>query len=132
MRKDTVQPRKRKTPARGRQKKVKNTNPKMKVGKDGVTGDINDFVASSPMSSFPNYPSPPAQYSVPWSARAQGEEDREETMASTCVAPGDVSAGMRDYTCTVSEACRALRFTRLEGPQSVREHIKLCHSNNQI
>ena len=133
MRKDTVQPRKRKTPARGRQKnKGKNINPKMK-SEDKFPGE-DDFIPS-PMSSFPHYPStmsPPAQYSAPWSARGQeafeGKEEKyTEDMATTCVAPGDVSAGIRDYTCRVSEHCRHLRFTRLEGPQSVREHIKLCH-----
>ena len=130
MRKDTVQPRKRKTPARGRQKKGKNL-PKLKSD-DKYPEDINDF---SPMSSYPHYPSnlsPPAQYSPPWSARGpEAFEGKEETytedMATNCVAPGDVSAGIRDYKCSVSDRCSHLRFTRLEGPQSVKEHIKLCH-----
>lgn len=125
MRKDTVQPRKRKTPARGRQKKCK-TLSKMKT-EDKFPEDMNDFIPS-PMSSFPHYPgtmSPPAQYSAPWSARGQEafegkEETYAEDMATNCVAPGDVSAGIRDYTCRVSDQCRHLRFTRLDPSQNDR------------
>ena len=135
MRKDTVQPRKRKTPARGRQKKSK--NPKIKSKEDTFTEDLDDLIPGT-ISSFNNYPgplSPPAQYSAPWPARGpetgpgmfEEKETYAEDMSSTCVPPGDVSSGMRDYSCSVSDKCRHLRFTRLEGPQSVREHIKLCH-----
>ena len=44
-----------------------------------------------------------------------------EDMTSKCVPPCDVSSGVRDYTC-----CN-IRFNRLEGPNSVKEHIRLYH-----
>ena len=44
-----------------------------------------------------------------------------EDIASKCVPPCEVSSGVRDYTC-----CN-IRFNRLEGPNSVKEHIRLYH-----
>ena len=44
-----------------------------------------------------------------------------EDIANKCVPPCDVSSGVRDYTC-----CN-IRFNRLEGPNSVKEHYRLYH-----
>ena len=46
-----------------------------------------------------------------------------------CVAPLEVSRGIRDYSCSFAE-CRHLHFTALDGPQSVREHMKLHHNHH--
>ena len=51
-------------------------------------------------------------------------EDSE--VGQRCVAPLEVSRGIRDYSCSFSE-CRHLHFTALDGPHSVREHMKLHH-----
>ena len=53
--------------------------------------------------------------------------EQEQDMAATCVPPGEVSSGIRSYTCCISDKCRHLRFTRLEGPDSVKEHIRMFH-----
>ena len=51
-------------------------------------------------------------------------EDTE--VGDRCVAPTMVSRGIRDYSCSFYE-CRNLHFTALDGPHSVREHMKLHH-----
>ena len=51
-------------------------------------------------------------------------EDSE--VGQRCVAPLEVSRGIRDYSCSFAQ-CRHLHFTALDGPHSVREHMKLHH-----
>ena len=160
MRKDSVQPRKRKQPAQGRRRKRKVTS--RAKGKENLESEVvlrkllhtycrgyntlptgdkeNEKLKKN--RSLPTY-----TYQAPSTLRAgiktdlglrqEDEEDKYKWPASVfnlsktedredssrCVAPLDVSRGMRDYSCSHVK-CRDLHFSCLEH---VREHMKLCH-----
>ena len=172
MRKDSVQPRKRKQPAQGRKRKRKGG----KGGKGSCTGKENretDLVLGTLLHNYcKSYSalllssgdkenetknrkarSPPTYETFQIHAQLktykedeldflEEEEDKykwpasafdlanikteDGEVSSSCVAPGEVSRGMRDYSCSHA-GCRHLQFSCLDGPSSVREHIKLFH-----
>ena len=175
MRKDLVQPRKRKQPAQGRRRKRKaGRGVRSEKGKEvgTVLGTLLHTYSklSSPHLGL-TYPGCPSSHTprdkqhpevarktrsqpaveveaVPsshlktlellaeqekyrWPAGAGFDQpdlvkSEESDVGERCVAPLDVSRGVRDYSCSFYE-CRNLHFTALDGPHSVREHMKLHH-----
>ena len=105
MRKDVVQPRKRKTPAKGRQRKSKKKSL--------------EFTAPAVMSSL----SKDLDDDPTWDPFIKDEEICQEDF----VPLSEVSSGIRDYKCNISSQCKDLVFTSLDGPNSVKEHMKLYH-----
>ena len=168
MRKDSVQPRKRKQPAQGRRRKRKVTRVKGKENRRSevvldkllhtycrgyntlaTPGDKENEAKIKKTRSLPAYtyqaPSPlkaGLKTDIGYLEEEEEEEDKykwptpafsltsgktdDSGDPSRCVAPLDVSRGMRDYTCS-HVSCRHLQFTCLDGPNSVREHMKLYH-----
>ena len=128
-----MQRRKRKTPARGRQRK-----PKTKTNQNQVSLHLlnspssEDEAISAPeilrseMSSFDIYHAPSEIPENVGSVTDFGKTECEEIFDDAnvrCVAPLDVGSGIRNYTCCFQ------KFTRLDGPNSVKEHIRLFHPN---
>ena len=105
MRKDVVQPRKRKTPAKGRQRKSKKKSL--------------EFTTPAVMSSL----SKDLDDDPTWDPFIKDEEICQEDF----VPLSEVSSGIRDYKCNISTQCKDLVFTSLDGPNSVKEHMKLYH-----
>ena len=54
--------------------------------------------------------------------------NEEEEDTDICVSPGEVNTGIRNYKCTISSQCSHLVFSSLDGPNSVKEHVKIYHS----
>ena len=170
MRKDSVQPRKRKQPAQGRRRKRKVVRgAKGKENREAglVLGTLLHTYSKGSTDSLPTPGDKendtdktkkttrtlPAYETYQKAAVKTDldflEEEQEEVeenkykwpsvaydlatvktedseVPERCVAPLDVSRGMRDYSCSHA-TCRHLQFSCLDGPSSVREHMKLYH-----
>ena len=172
MRKDSVQPRKRKQPAQGRKRKRKVvrscrtekgevvlrkllhnyckaysslSDPTLAGGHTGARGheekvrrvrsrseqeyqEYNEdqmkvFVKDIPIDFLEEE----ERYRWPTGAFDLSVVKTEECeVGERCVAPVDVSRGVRSYTCNYEE-CHNLQFSALHGPNSLREHMKLHH-----
>jgi len=148
MRKDLVQPRKRKQPAQGRRRKRKAGRgvrsekgcPSSHTPRDKQHPEVARKTRSQPAVEVEAVPSShlktlellAEQEKYRWPAGAGFDQQdlvksEESDVGERCVAPLDVSRGVRDYSCSFYE-CRNLHFTALDGPHSVREHMKL-HKN---
>ena len=128
MKKDTVQRRKRKTPA-----KVKKVR-KMLDSKSSEEDSDNSQQFMTGMSSFDQY-KPPSQhieetieyYGYSSEASQPLQDDKQSGEGGyMCVPPTEVSSGIREYVCS-NDNCKHLKFTSWDGPMGVKEHNKLCH-----
>jgi len=99
-----------------------------------VTAQIFNPPLQDNMSSFCDfYEAPPSPASAPLhaedpraSSRIQEKVFITSEEAEQGVNPMDINKGMRSYRCQ-SSSCRNLKFSSLDGPQGVREHMLSCH-----
>eukprot|EP00092_Neocalanus_flemingeri_P096477 GFUD01122818.1.p1 GENE.GFUD01122818.1~~GFUD01122818.1.p1 ORF type:complete len:521 (+),score=109.89 GFUD01122818.1:62-1624(+) len=150
MRKDSVQPRKRKQPSQGRKRRNKNQNK----GKDQNESKAVSETAIPPLPTLQPVPSKPTTnikatglfntqnfnpktfpfntLRLPPPMKKDFKKENEEKVfitdaeAEKGIAPLEISRGMRSYSC-MSEECKNLHFSSLEGPNSVKEHIARHH-----
>ena len=131
--KDTVQRRKRKTPAL--EKKVR----KLRILDSKSSEEDSDHSQqfTTEMSSFDQYKPPEQQFEetieyygyssdVKESSQPLQNDKQSASEGFVCVPPGEVGSGIREYVCS-NDNCKHLRFTSWDGPSGVKEHNKLCH-----
>jgi len=133
MRRDRVQKRKRKHPAQGRRRRRQQPR-----GKSDLAGRVTAQIFNPPLqdslSSFCDFYDSPAatvkalhnKDSSSPSSRVQEKVFITSEEAEQGVNPMDINKGMRSYRCQ-SSSCRNLKFSSLDGPQGVREHMLSCH-----
>jgi len=131
MRRDRVQKRKRKHPAQGRRRRRQQPRGKSDLASQVSlnlrrNAPIFDNSLQDNMSSFCNFYDSPAAKDSSQSSRVQEKVFITSEEAEQGVNPMDINKGMRSYRCQ-SSSCRNLKFSSLDGPQGVREHMLSCH-----
>lgn len=143
MRKDSIQPRKRKQPAQGRKRRNKTPTKSGKEQNDSKAAStvslplrpvptkeptiVNNSFGFSSKQSFPiDNPHLGSPNKKDCAKTKEGKVFITDAEAQHGIAPLEISRGMRSYSC-MSEECKNLHFTSLEGPDSIKEHIAKYH-----
>jgi len=127
MRRDRVQKRKRKNPAQGRRRRRQQSRAATKSDLAGkVTAQIFNPPLGDNLSPYCDFYDTSAAEDSVASARIQEKVFITSEEAEQGINPMDINKGMRSYRCQ-SSSCRHLKFSSLDGPQGVREHMLNCH-----